>query len=347
MLTIDGSTGGGQVLRTSLTLSAMTHRAICIESIRGARDTPGLRPQHLACVDVLTTLTNASVTGGEVGSQTITFEPETAPTGSVEIDIGTAGSIPLLFETLVSLSPILEAPITVGATGGTDVRWAPSMDYLEQVKLPALIDHGFKVDMEVERRGYYPVGDGAATLTVHPSTPTSIELTEHASLDSVWILSRAAESLSSAEVVKRQVDGAKAAFEEASVPVDSVTATYHDVSSTGTSVTAVGRFTNGYGGGDSIGERGKPAEIVGAEAAEMLLAAADARGAVDRLLADQLMVPLAMTGGQIRAPEATEHLTSNAAVIQGFDVSFDLSRQSDDSVLMRTPGFLSGQSSQH
>lgn len=334
MRTIDGSLGGGQVLRTALTLSVLCDQPVTVEHIRGARENPGLRAQHTACIHLLADLTDAEVTGAEVGAQTISFTPQSPPSGHVDIDIGTAGSITLLFESVLPLGSVLDDQISVTATGGTDVRWSPTMDYLEHVKLPLLTDYGHRLDLEVAQRGYYPVGGGRATVTVHPATPTTIDLTEADSLEGASVFSRASEQLRQAEVAERQVAGVESVLDGASISIEHAEAAYHDVPSTGTSVTVVGHFAGGYGGGDAIGERGKPAETVGTEAAEALLACATEPGAVDRHLADQLMLPLALSGGRLTIPTVTDHVESNRAVLSSFDVEVSIEHHEDGSATL-------------
>ena len=70
-ITLDGShgEGGGQILRTALTLSLLTGRPFRIVRIRANRDKPGLRPQHLAAVEAAARLGDAEVSGGAVGSR--------------------------------------------------------------------------------------------------------------------------------------------------------------------------------------------------------------------------------------------------------------------------------------
>lgn len=324
MLTIDGSPGGGQVLRSALALSILNDRPVRIEAVRGGRDRPGLRPQHLAGIAVLAELTDATVEGDAIGSDTVEFVPEVPPGGSVDIDIGTAGALSLLFDTVACLGPVAKTPVTVTATGGTDVKWAPTMDYLQAVKRPVMAEHGLPIDVTVTQRGFYPVGEGIASITVHPAAPTALDLDGDATLEGATVVSRASESLQTADVAERQATAASSTIEAAGVEVDEEVVSYHDVPSTGTSATVIGRFDRGYGGGDAVGERGRPAESVGETAATDVLEAAEAPGRVDRHLADQLLVPLAVAGGSLRLPVVTDHVETNLTVIDAF--GFDIER---------------------
>lgn len=328
MITIDGATGGGQILRSALSLSVIQQTPVTIEHVRGGRSRPGLRPQHLAGLDCLTELTSAEVEGATVGSEHVVFDPQHPPHGEVDIDISTAGSITLLFETIIPLGPVLEAPIAVTAAGGTDVKWSPTMDYLSFVKLPLLEAHGLETSLAIQQRGYYPEGGGRATLTVHPGEFDRFDLTEGASITSVSIHSHASESLADASVAQRQLDGATKALEAAGIEVSDATHAYHDVPSTGTSLTVVAE-DGCHAGGDALGERGKPAEEVGEEAVLDLQRGTTEGAAVDRYLADQLMLPLALGGGTITIPAVTDHVETNAEVIEAFDLDLLLDTSAD------------------
>ena len=135
---VDGSEGGGQLLRTALTLSALTERPFEMTGIRANRPSPGLRPQHLACVETVAALTEADVSGASVESDRLAFTPKRPPNGSATVAVGTAGSVTLVFDTVLPLAVGIDAPLRVTASGGTDVKWAPPFDALRRVKLPLL-----------------------------------------------------------------------------------------------------------------------------------------------------------------------------------------------------------------
>ena len=99
---LDGSRGegGGQILRTALTLSLLTGRPFRMVKIRANRDKPGLRPQHQKAVEAAAALGEARVTGGGVGARELTFSPAAYAPRDFSIDIGTAGSTGLVLQTL-------------------------------------------------------------------------------------------------------------------------------------------------------------------------------------------------------------------------------------------------------
>lgn len=335
MITIDGAVGGGQVLRTALALSALNAQPVRITDIRGARDTPGLRPQHLAAVRMMKRLTDAEVDGVDEGAQEISFAPRHRPRGDIEIDIGTAGSITLLFDTVVCLGPVLDDPISVTATGGTDVKWSPTMDYFRLVKLPCLRYHGHEVDVQVDRHGYYPTGGGRATLRVAPGESTAIQLRARGPVDGVRLSSRATTDLEERAVANRQAEAAADALGETGRRVTEIQTEYVDANSTGSSLLAVASIEGGFIGADTLGERGRSAESVGQRVANELEEYLASDAPVDPHLADQLMLPLALAGGDIQIPAVTEHIRSNASVLEAY--GFDLRVEEADAISLSAP----------
>ncbi len=170
MITIDGSfgEGGGQIVRYGVALAALTQTPIEIINIRAYRPKPGLQPQHLTAVSLVKHLCNAHVTGLSLGSSKITFIPDDIQPGEYVCDIGTAGSITLVFQACLLSILHTSKPITIRLTGGSDVPWSPSWDYFTHVFLKNLEVLGISIDAHLERRGYYPTGNGLAHITMHP-----------------------------------------------------------------------------------------------------------------------------------------------------------------------------------
>src|SRR6058998_3802780 len=99
MITIDGSfgEGGGQILRTSLSLSLVTGQPFCIENIRAGRERQGLLRQHLTAVAAAAEISGANAEGAALGSKTLTFSPARIRAGEYRFAVGTAGSGTLVF----------------------------------------------------------------------------------------------------------------------------------------------------------------------------------------------------------------------------------------------------------
>jgi RNA 3'-terminal phosphate cyclase (ATP) len=318
MKRIDGREGGGQLLRLAVGLAALEGTPIEIEHVRGARDDPGLRAQHVAAVEAVASLTDANCEGLAVGSETVTFEPGPLTGGEVTVDAATAGSIPLVFDAVLPLAMETTEPITVHATGGTDVKWSPPIGFQQHVKLPLLRRVGLDAEIHVDRRGFYPRGGGSATLQISPSSVDPVVYAERGPLQSVQVHSVATEDLADAEVAARQVEGVTATLAgKTAVPIEATTDSV-PAYSTGTSVLLVAQYEHSIAGFDQLGERGWPAEAVGESAAEAFLEFHATEAAVDGHLADQLLPFVAIRGGEITIPEVTEHVDSAASLLASF-----------------------------
>jgi RNA 3'-terminal phosphate cyclase (ATP) len=170
-LKIDGSygEGGGQIVRSAVTLSCITKTPIQIENIRTNRRVPGLRPQHLTAIKLLGKICNAKVQGLDVGSKTIKFFPHDLRDYTLTEDIGTAGSISLILQALIPAVSISKKSLELSITGGTDVPWSPTSNYTKYVLGEAYSRIGIDFSMEIIKRGYYPKGGGNVKLNIYPS----------------------------------------------------------------------------------------------------------------------------------------------------------------------------------
>src|SRR5262245_3038601 len=179
MITIDGSfgEGGGQILRTALSLSLATAKPFRIENIRAGRERPGLLRQHLTAVVAATEIGDAEVQGAVVGSRELTFTPKTVRPGEFRFAIGTAGSGTLVFQTILPALMRAAAPSRVVIEGGTHNIGAPPFDFLEQTFLPVIARMGPRVSVKLERFGFYPAGGGRFIAEIEPcATLTPIHL---------------------------------------------------------------------------------------------------------------------------------------------------------------------------
>ena len=171
MIEIDGSygEGGGQIVRTSVALSAVTGKSVLIKKIRQGRPKPGLAAQHAQAIRALGQICNAEIKGAEPGSSEVLFCPQEICGGSRRVEIGTAGSVTLLMQCLLPALLHAEKRTSLQVQGGTDVQWSPSVDYFRNVFLPALSFFGGRAGLQLLRRGYYPRGQGEVLLEVEPS----------------------------------------------------------------------------------------------------------------------------------------------------------------------------------
>ncbi len=181
MIMIDGSfgEGGGQIVRSSLTLAAVTGQAFSIYNVRAGRDRPGLRRQHMTAVRAVAEICNARFDGAEVGSTHLTFEPDKIRGGNFVFDIATAGSTTLLLQAVLPALLLAEGPSTIQLRGGTHNRFAPPFEFIEKAFLPLVCRMGPGVSARIERHGFYPAGGGRLVVRVEPAkAPKPFELIE-------------------------------------------------------------------------------------------------------------------------------------------------------------------------
>ena len=210
VLVIDGSVGegGGQMLRTSLTLSLATGTPFVLERIRAGRAKPGLLRQHLTAVNAAAKLSGATVEGAVLGSTRLVFRPGPVRGGDHDLDIGSAGSVGLVLQTIAL--PLLHAdrPSRITIRGGTHALWAPAFPFLAQAWLPLVRRAGAKIGLALDRVGFHPAGGGAVTLTIEPSVLAPLHVGEGGLADELVL--RAISAGLPPTVGARELDAARA-----------------------------------------------------------------------------------------------------------------------------------------
>jgi len=335
MIILDGShgEGGGQIVRTALALSTVTGRAFRVTDIRKNRPQPGLKAQHLTAITALKEICGAKAPLVGLGITELEYAPGAVTGGNYSFDIGTAGSISLLLQAL--LLPLLFAPkpVKLTLTGGTCGLWQAPVEYFQHVLLPHLQKFA-EITCAIERRGYYPKGNGRVVVRVKPRVHdltllkiVPFDLSVQGKLVSIHGVSHASADLEKREVAERQARAAKLLLRKYDVPV-TIDTHYSESLSTGSGITLWARFQNGDEfhtvlGADAIGERDVSADAVGTIVAENLKKEIDSGAAVDSYLADQLLPFLAFCGGVVKTSTVTEHARTNMMVIEKFlDVKF-------------------------
>ncbi|HLJ55575.1 MAG TPA: RNA 3'-terminal phosphate cyclase [Chthonomonadaceae bacterium] len=319
---IDGSfgEGGGQILRTSVSLAAITGRPVQIANIRARRSKPGLQPQHLTAVRAAAALCDAELRGAEPGSQFLRFTPgPLVDRDSFDFDVGTAGATGLVAQTL--LVPMLylpKRPATATIRGGTHVPMSPPADYIETVYRPVLHRLGVDIGFRMARAGFFPRGGGKVALTVGEGALINpVDLTERGRLQRMRLFVVTCQL--PVHVADRGVDTLMRDLRGYGVPVI-VEKRALEGGNPGAAVVIVAEFENGMGGWTSLGERGKPMERVATEALRDFQKWFGSQAAVDEHLADQLVLPCSLIVGESRwsTPSITEHLRTVLFVAQRF-----------------------------
>ncbi len=346
MRVIDGSQGegGGQILRTALAIAAVLGEPLEIESIRKGRQEPGLKAQHIIAAEAVRQLCGGTLDGATLGSETLTFRPGEIKGGNISLDIGTAGSIPLVMQAILPAAMFAKKTVRVRITGGTDVQWSMSADYLANVLLPQVARYARKISCAVRRRGYYPQGGGEMELRIIPSLSRTefddfsmfqralreefppISLTSQGQIMVVRGVSHAANGLMEHEVAERQAKMAAKILSPLGCPVR-IAKEYSPAACLGSGITLWAQCSSTGDdldqnnpviiGADALGAQGKPSERIGGDAARSLLDALRTGCAVDAHCADMLIPFMGLSGeGGLKAQHISSHAKTNIAVTQ-------------------------------
>lgn len=323
MIHIDGSQGegGGQILRSALALSMALGRPFTISNIRANRQKPGLMRQHLTAVEAAAAISGASVVGASAGSTELVFEPGPVRAGSHTFHIGTAGSTTLVLQAILPALLFADGESELRIHGGTHARAAPPFEFLDRSLVPLLNRLGAKVSLTLERHGFYPAGGGCITARVEPvARPSPIAIEDGGEVSTrraTAIVSKLSASIASRELKRLR---ARLNWDEDQCHILEVL----DAASPGNvlwlELNAPG-VTNVF---SSIGEQGKSAENVADEAVDQVREFLAAGAPVDRHLADQLMVPLAIASARgagacsFRTLSLSRHATTNTAIVEAF-----------------------------
>lgn len=327
MVVIDGSygEGGGQVLRMALALSAILGEPVKVENIRAGRPNPGLQAQHLTGVMAISRICQAELKGAELGSQELIFRPRRPPEpSSYFFDVtearkgGSAGATTLVLQTLLMPLALARGTSHLALKGGTHVSWSPPFHYVKEVLFPTLARMDIQAKAEIKKWGWYPVGGGEIEVTIYGGKRIrGITLNERGKLKLIRGIS--AYSNLPDHVGQRQKERALELLRrrgfEANIEVVKAPSP-----GTGSCLILIAEFENSLAGFTSLGERGKPAEKVAEEAVSEFLDYFKSGAAIDRHLADQLILPAALAQGPTSFTTSclTGHLLTGVWVVEQF-----------------------------
>ena len=337
MLTIDGAygEGGGQIIRTALTLSTITGQPIRVERIRAGRKKPGLRPQHLTAIHAAAAICKAHLKGNDLGSQTLTFSPsQVARPGEYDFDVsdaaqgGSAGSVGLILQTILLPLALAQGDSRLTLQGGTHVPWAPSISYLIHVFVPTMKRMNIFLDINLAQWGFYPAGGGEIHVKINgrQKPPRSIQLTKRGDLQDVW--GTAAAMNLPAHIPQRMANRARNILLNTGTQAR-IEPTRLCGNGPGAGIFLFTEYKsdsgNAFAGFTAYGKRGIPAEHVAEKACQELLAHHQSNSPVDPYLADQVILPTIMAQGEsrINTSQISKHLLTNIWTIQQF-VSTDI-----------------------
>ena len=332
---IDGSMGegGGQVLRSSLTLALVTGRSLNVENIRAGRKKPGLLRQHLSAVRAAAEVGQAEVRGGELGSQKIEFVPGAVVPGEYRFSIGSAGSATLVLQTVLPALLTASGPSKIVLEGGTHNPMAPPFEFLEKSFLPCVRRMGPRVEATLDRPGFYPAGGGAFAVAIEPvERLESFDLLERG---------KTTKKIARARVANLPLDIGARELEKV-----------RELLTWDRRELCVEEFTDAAGSGNVLilelhgehvtqvvtgfGERRASAHSVAERAVRELRRYLTSDIPVDEHLADQLLLPLALAKrGTFRTVRPSSHTRTNIDVIRSFlDIDVKLTEKAHDEFII-------------
>lgn len=334
VLTVDGShgEGGGQILRTSVTLAAITQTPVRMVNIRVRRRRPGLAAQHLTAVRAAASLCRAHLEGDQEGSLTLDFSPQCpVRAGEYEFDVaaarkgGSAGSTTLVLQCVLPALALAAGTSTIALRGGTHVPGSPPADWLRDVWLPALASCGLQASLEIVRTGWYPVGKGELRVQVRGRERGRGRMYGEAPWAPLvrrdpgplrQVSGRAIAASLPAHICQRMADRAAARLHKEGVATR-IEPVRLDAACPGAGIFLTAEYEHARAGFNALGAPGRPAENVADAAVEALLDHRATGAAVDLHLADQLVVPLSLAQGtsEYTVERVTRHLLTNAHVV--------------------------------
>lgn len=333
MLTINGAygEGGGQIIRTTLTLATLLGQPVRLENIRAGRKNPGLAAQHLTAVRAAALLCEAEVSGDSLGSTALTFVPNSPPqAGFYEFDVaqarigGSAGAATLVLQTILLPLSLAAKASEVSLRGGTHVSWSPSFHYIQEVYLPMVAQLGFAATVSLGAWGWYPAGEGEIKLTIpgrnadgEVPVRTPNRWAERGSLQAVRGV--AVASSLPAHIAQRMQNRATQLLEQAGLP-SFIEPQRVRSTSAGAGLFLVADYKNCRAGFGVLGKKGKTSEQVAEEVVKNLLAFHHSQTVLDEHLADQLILPMALTGQPLTllVQKVSAHALTNLWVVEQF-----------------------------
>lgn len=315
--------GGGQVLRTSLALSAVTGKAFRVTHIRANRNQPGLRNQHCTAVMAAARVCGAVVEGAQVGSRALVFRPGMISGGAYEFDVGTAGSTTLVAQTLLPILLSTDSKSDVTIIGGTHNGMAPPFEFLDRVFVAALREMGANITATLRRHGFYPKGGGSIALSIEPMRQWKrFERAERGPLvhrRGVALVSKLDRRIGEREL---QVLQSQLKLTNNETRLDWILGS----PGPGNTVYVDLEYEHARELISEVGQRGVRAEEVAQRVCNEVERFQASGAGVGEHLADQLLLPMALgAGGTFQTMKPSLHTRTNLEVIQLFlDVDIDV-----------------------
>ena len=327
MILVDGSMGegGGQILRSAITISTLIGKPVEVINIRSNRNDPGLKQQHVLTIQLLSKLFNINIENATVGADWIKFRAHKnieidSGNNKLVVDIGTAGSIPLLLQTIIPIISIFRKNLTLRIQGGTDVKYSPTIDYITHVLRDAFSRIGITFYVNVIKRGFYPNGQGIVDVEIKKiSELYAIEFCNFKDTQPNII---SIASKLPRHVPDRQIGHAITTLEKKGIKTIKHKSVIETAESAGSSILVYSTSESGiYLGADFIGVKGIKGETIGYKAATRFISDYESHACVDQFLADMLVLPLSFVKGRskFKISKITNHLITNLELIKNIN----------------------------
>ena len=323
-LQIDGNygEGGGQILRTTLSLSCISKKPVEIINIRKGRRIPGLQPQHLTSVNACKKISGAKVQGDSLQSLALRFSPQQTKGGDFTFDVAkrkrSAGSTSLILQTLFLPLSRCQTSSKIKVLGGTHVPWSPAFDYLGEIFVPMVKKIGCEINLKIKKWGWYPQGGGEVICTIQPTSKFSpLNLAQRGKLLHLFGISVVSNLPNS--IAERQRNQAMKILKDRGFSPEIKLSQAPSIGC-GTFLFLKAEFENSVAGFGALGERGKRAEKVAEEACDDFLRFMQTQAALDPHLADQLIPYLALADGRstFTVSNISKHLLTNIWAVRQF-----------------------------
>jgi RNA 3'-terminal phosphate cyclase (ATP) len=317
MIEINGSIGHGQVLRTVVGLSALTLIPVHVTNIRKTRPRPGILAQHLAAIKIAGEFTDAKIKGNTIGSTDLEFMPRVHKFSNKTVNIGTAGSIPLLIQCLLPLMTFSDIPIELTIIGGTSGKGSPNIEYIKNVTIPIISLFGVHTQVEIIKQGFYPKGGGIVKVKFFPvHFVKGLRILERGKLFEIKGLSVASNI--SNQIVQSQIVFAKKILEERTTLSAEIKPSIVETRSKGNSITLWAKYANTIVGADGSATNAECVENLGRITALRLVSTINSGAALDRYMSDQIIPIAALAKGptELLVEEFTDHVQANILVTE-------------------------------
>lgn len=335
-LKIDGSTGegGGQIIRSALSLSMLTGIPIEVTNIRAGRAKSGLMRQHLVCLQAAQQISDAAVTGAHLGSMAFSFTPNAIESGDYHFDIGSAGSTTLVLQTVLPALLFANTESTASSTvtikGGTHNPLAPTTDFLTQAFVPALAKLGMQVNVDCQKAGFAPIGGGEIKATIKPflrrADTAPLKLTERGKFTHIELVASIVNL--DYDICIRELASAKSVLIEAGIDEAIIKTQSNKLQGIGEGNTCYAKVTHQIANSENshdeiftlLGAKRTSAEKIGNRLAGLIKRyVLKTEALVDEYLTDQLLLPLALAGGgEFTARTISQHTETQAWLIEQF-----------------------------